>query len=157
MSLPIPNIALIHGATRLATHVAGRVGKAMGFDEVLRGADAPHADLAQIDVATQNAGEVQNTAAVRDRLTHQIRSLLEDAGISVNQELHVSVDQQHNLRVDVQHSRSAEIEAVLNQEPALKREFESLARLEKRNDFSIDLTSSGAVANMIAPGGYPNW
>ena len=73
----------------------------MGFDEVLRGSDAPHADLAQSDVATQNAGEAQSTAAVRDRLTHQTRSLLEDAGISVNQELHVSVDQQHNLRVDV--------------------------------------------------------
>ena len=157
MSLPISNIAIIHGATRIATHVAGRVGKAMGFDEILSGGDAAQVDSAPNNDETQHADASRDIVVLRDRLTQQIRSLLKDAGISVNPELQFSVDQQNNFRVDAHHSHAAEIEAVLNGDPVLKRGFERLARLEKRNDFSIDLTSSDGVATMFAPGGYPNW
>ena len=61
MSLPIPNLALVHGATQIATQVAGRVGKAMGFDEVLRGGDAVAASSAQQAVPAQQVSDAKNT------------------------------------------------------------------------------------------------
>lgn len=148
---------MIHGATRIATHVASRVGKAIGFDEILSGGDAGQIDSAASNDEPQEVDVSFGAPALRDRLTEQIRSLLKDAGIQLNQELQLSVDQQKNFRVETQHSHAAEIESVLNGDSMLKSGFEQLARLEKRNDFSIDLTSSDAPATMFAPGGYPNW
>ena len=37
MSFSFANVALIRTATQLASGMAGRMGEAMGFDEILRG------------------------------------------------------------------------------------------------------------------------
>ena len=157
MSLPIPNLALIQGATQLATHVAGRVGKAMGFDEVLRGVASPLAGAAEQRDSVETTDAAPSIGNLHARISRRIRSLMEDAGMAVNGDLKICVDSRHNLTLETQHPSGAGIEELLNRDPELKQDFESLANLTATNDFSIDLTSHGPVANMIAPGGYPNW
>ena len=162
LSLPIPNLALVHGATQIAAHVAGRVGKAMGFDEVLRGDNAAASAAQQAAQAQQTSG-VENTELVPQidglhaRISSRIRSLMQEAGMSVSGVLKISLDSQQHLKLDNPRPSGAGIEELLNRDSALKQDFESLASLTARNAFSIDLTSHGPVANMIAPGGYPNW
>ncbi len=163
MSLPIPNLALVHGATQIATQVAGRVGKAMGFDEVLRGGDAVAASSAQQAVPAQQVSDAKNTDVapkiddLHARISSRIRSLMREAGMAVSGALQIRLDSRQNLNVDNPHPSGAGIEELLNRDPALKQDFENLASLTARNAFSIDLTSHGPVANMIASGGYPNW
>ncbi|MDB4749383.1 hypothetical protein OAF83_00615 [Rubripirellula sp.] len=163
MSLPIPNLALVHGATQLATHVAGRVGKAMGFDEVLRGGNAAAPTSAQQADSAQQIPGIENTDVVpkiddlHARISSRIRSLMREAGMAVSGALKIRFDSRQNLNVDNPHPSGAGIEELLNRDPALKQDFESLASLTARNAFSIDLTSHGPVANINAPGGYPNW
>ena len=163
MSLPIPNLALVHGVTQLATHVAGRVGKAMGFDEVLRGGDvaaptsAQQADSAQQIPSVGNTDVVPKIDDLHARISSRIRSLMREAGMAVSGALKIRLDSRDNLNVDNPHPSGAGIEELLNRDPALKQDFESLVSLTTRNAFSIDLTSHGPVANMNAPGGYPNW
>lgn len=163
MSLPIPNLALVHGATQLATHVVGRVSKVMGFDEVLRASKAavptsaqhssPEQQLAGV-VITDEAPKIGDLHA---RITSQIRSLMREAGMALSGALKIRLDSRQYLNVDNPHPSGAAIEQLLNRDRNLKQDFESLASLTDRNAFSIDLTSYGPVANMIAPGGYPNW
>ena len=99
MSLPIPNLALIHGATQLATNVAGRVGKATGFDEVLRGDNAAVSAAQQAAQAKQTFG-VENTELVPQidglhaQISNRIRSLMQEAGMSVSGVLKISLDSQ---------------------------------------------------------------
>ena len=157
MSLPIPNLALVHGATQIATQVAGRVGKAMGFDEVLRGGDAAAASSAQQVSGVENTDVVPKIDDLHARISSRIRSLMREAGMAVSGALEIRLDSRQNLNVDNQHPSGAGIEELLNRDPALKQDFESLVSLTTRNAFSIDLTSHGPVANMNAPGGYPNW
>ncbi len=157
MSLPIPNLAIVHGATQLATHVAGRVGKAMGFDEVLRGGDASEPVSARQIPGVENIDVAPKIDDLHARISSRIRCLMRDAGIILSGALKIRLDSRNNLNVDNQHSSGAGIEELLNRDPALKQDFESLASLTARNAFSIDLTSHGPVANMKAPGGYPNW
>ena len=163
MSLPIPNLALVHGATQIATQVAGRVGKAMGFDEVLRGGNAASASSAHQAVPAQQVSGVENTDEapkiddLHARISSRIRSLMREAGMTVSGALKIRLDSRQNLNVDNPHPSGAGIEELLNRDPALKQDFESLASLTARNAFSIDLTSHGPVANMFVPGGYPNW
>ena len=155
--MPIPNLALVHGATQIATQVAGRVGKAMGFDEVLRGGDAAAASSAQQVSGVENTDEAPKIDDLHARISSRIRSLMREAGMTVSGALKIRLDSRQNLNVDNPHPSGAGIEELLNRDPALKQDFESLVSLTTRNAFSIDLTSHGPVANMNAPGGYPNW
>lgn len=163
IDFPVPNLALVHGATQLATQVAGRVGKAMGFDEVLRGGDAAASTSAQQAGPAQQISGVESTDGAPNiedlhaRISSRIRSLIRDADLDVSGALKIRLDSRQNLNVDNPHPSGAGIEELLNRDPAFKQDFESLASLTARNAFSIDLTSHGPVANMIAPGGYPNW
>ena len=157
LSLPIPNLALVHDATQIATRVAGRVGKAMGFDEVLRGGAAAQVDSAEQGLAADKADAVPSISDLHARISSRIRSLMKDAGMAVSGALEIRFDSRQNLSVENPHPSGAGIEELLNRDSNLKQDFESLARLTARNDFSIDLTSHGPVANMSFPGGYPNW
>ncbi len=163
MSLPIPSLRLVHGATQIATQVAGRIGKAIGFDEVLRGDNAAAASSAPQSLPAQQVSDVENTDLaprvddLQVRIRGRIRSLMREAGMTVGGALQIRLDSRQNLNVDNPHPSGAGIEELLNRDPVLKQDFERLASLTARNAFSIDLTSHGPVANMIAPGGYPNW
>ena len=155
--MPIPNLALVHGATQLATHVAGRVGKAIGFDEVLRGGQTTSPASAQLIRSVENTKVAPKVEDLHARISSRIRCLIEDAGIAECGALKIRLDSRQYLNVDTPHPSGAGIEELLNRDPALKQDFESLASLTARNAFSIDLTSHGPAANMIVPGGYPNW
>ena len=156
MSLPIPNLAFVQGATQLATHVAGRVSKAMGFDEVLRGGNSMKHRSEQV-TGVEKTSVAPNIDDLHTRISNRIRSLIGDAGIAFNGALQIRLDSRQSLKVDAPQPSEAGIEELLNRDRALKQDLESLAKLTARNAFSIDLTSHGPVANMFVPGGYPNW
>ncbi|MGI9471577.1 MAG: hypothetical protein ACR2NZ_08615 [Rubripirellula sp.] len=147
MSLPISHAVLIQGATRLASNVAGRVGQAIGFDEILRGESASGTKPS----ATPDAG------TLHEKITTQVQRILEAAGIVMNQPMSLRVGKEGDIHVAGDHPRAAEMESLLNADGGLVADWKSLSRLNGSEDFSIDLTSSREPENMEGPGGYPNW
>lgn len=137
MNLPIPTAALIRGATLLAGEVAQRVGQAIGFDEVLSGA------------------EPANLTALTDQLVQSAGAKLAEAGIAVNQPLRLSVREDGGLRVEGDHPRAAEIEAILAMDDSLARQARDLAAAGGPQEVllsppgPIGLTTTGHEANIL--------
>ena len=151
MSLPISQAALIQGAATLASNVAGRVGQAIGFDQVLRGGDANPSNPSTM------ASTKQDAESLREKITEDIRRRLKAAGIPTNQELRFRISNRGDIHVDESQPRAAEIESVLNADGNLVADSRSLSQLTRIANFSIDLTSPRERDNMGFPGGYPNW
>ena len=99
LSFSLANVALVRSATQLATEVAGRVGEAIGFDEILQRTPA-----AAGGVGGEPLPEIASTdAALQRRLTDTIRSHLAKRSITLNQPLELRVHQDGSLRVDTDH------------------------------------------------------
>ena len=150
LSFPLANVALIRSAAQIATGVAGRVSQAIGFDEILQGATADATD----DVS---ANDSVGAADLKRHLTDAIRQELAKHSIDLNHPLELRVHHDGSLRMDGNHPQGAEVEALLNSDPASVRLAGELAKATGTPTISLDLTSSGALGNMVGPGGYPNW
>ncbi len=151
MSLPIPNAALIRGATRLAGDVASRVSQAIGFDEVLRGGSADPVEAGDF------AGDQTSETTLTDQLVKAVRSLLHESGIATNQSLRLSVTEDGGMLVEENHPRAAEIEALLSQDRGLVETARRLYR-SSGGQSAIGLTIPSGPGNIMhAAGGYPNW
>jgi hypothetical protein len=111
LSLPIPTVALIRGATSIASQVAHRVGQAIGFDDVLRGG---------------NSEPGVNVTALTDQLVQTVGAKLSESGIAVNRPLRLSVQGDGTLRVEGDHPRAAEIEALLASDESLAQQVRGL-------------------------------
>ena len=141
LSLSIPSATLSLGAARLAQDVAGRVGQAIGFDEVLHG-NAP----VQEDGAASVAGLSEDLVdSIRSRL---LQSGLIQLGGGPNQSLQLRVQQDGALRVAGDHPRAAEIEALLASSPQIVERAGRLAQSGGPTEIAIDLTSPSVQANI---------
>ncbi len=163
MSFPISNAAVIRGATQLAGEVANRVSQAVGFNDVLRGAED-----------TGQTGELDFKSLLK-KLSADLRERIEGLGIGVetNHGVNISVHAGGKFRVDSNHPRAAEIESVLNADKKLVKAGHELVQAGGPTAITIDpadidksaavaggrgLTSGSVVGNILnAPGGYPNW
>ena len=146
MSLSIPSATLILGAARLAQGVASRVGQAIGFEDVLHGADAPQ----QTESGEPSALSTQLVEAIRSRL-FQSGLISMDGG--PNQSLQLGVNQDGTLRVSGDHPRAAEIEALLASSPSIVETAGKLAQSGEVSEITIDLTSPSVQANIpVTPG-----
>ena len=157
MSLPIHTLALVNGAAHLATKLAARVGDAVGFDEVLHEGASVAPGKAEDNGQTGQADGVSTVDDLIAKISQRIRALMEEAGMSANGELKIHLTSGSNLLVEDPRPDRAGIEELLNRNPGLKQDFETLSNLAATNEFSIDLTSPVPPANMSGPGGYPNW
>ncbi len=163
LSFSIANVALLRGAAQLATGVAGRVTQAMvsqanGFDEVLSGSSAPDSSSPSTpsESASVDAAAAQRVDLTR-RLASAIRLELAKHSIDLNQRLQLSVQADGSLRVNPVNGQSAQIEALLNSDPATLQLAGELAKVTGEREISVDLTSSGEAEKIRVPGGYPNW
>lgn len=157
LSLPIHTLALVNGAAHLATKLAARVGDAVGFDEVLHEGVSVAPGKVEDNRQTGQADGVSTVDDLIAKISQRIRALMEEAGMSANGELKIHLTSGSNLLVEDPRPDRAGIEELLNRNPGLKQDFETLSNLAATNEFSIDLTSPVPPANMSAPGGYPNW
>lgn len=161
LSLPISasailrSASLVSGAARLAGDVAGRVGEAMGFDDVLRGAQEA---TTPADPDQLKADLVASVRRVVDRLG------IGPLGIDAGRSLQLSLGEGGRLRVDGDSARAAEIEAALNADPDVATAASQLDRVlaeggpERRLTIPSILTSQGGPTNILpSSGGYPNW
>ena len=150
---------MLRTATQLAGGVASRVGHAIGFDEILnRSPPADPGDAATASESTASESPAsESTGREREKLAATIRLELARHSIDVHQTLDLRVQEDGSLRVDSHHSRAAEIENLLNGSEQVLVAAGNLARQQRTNQISIDLTSSVEPENMVAPGGYPNW
>ena len=127
LSLPIATTALIRGATRIADDVASRVGQAIGFDDVLRGADG-------------GLGDGHDVASLTDQLVKAIRTRLNQSGVAANHPLQLSVTEGGGLRVEGSHPQAAEIEAMLRSDPQLIETASKLFQASGGSENTIGLT-----------------
>lgn len=150
MSLSLANVALIRSAAQIATGVAGRVGQAIGFDEVLHRQPTEKSGSDEVKSPTSET-------ELRQGLTDAVRQELAKRGVELNQTLELRVDSGGSLQVESNHPQAAEIEAILHSDPTIRQLASELSAIAGTASISIDLTNSGVTGNMFGPGGYPNW
>ncbi len=154
MSFSLANVALIRSAAQLATGVAGRVGEAIGFDEILQAPSHGPPSQASAEPSTRQAA---SPSELKRQLTDSVRQQLTNHSIDLNHGLKLRVQEDGSVRVDDNHPQGAKIEALLNSDAQSARLARELAKATGSPTISLDLTSSGELGNMVGPGGYPNW
>ena len=167
MTLPIPTTLVVQGASQLAGEVARRVGQAVGFADVLAGAE--RLAVEETRIADSNSfvdAKSPSQEQLRRELVEAIDRMLQKSGLTLEQPLQLSVAPDGAVRVVSDHERAAEIEARLGSDAEVSQLAQQLAARELspiderfgNASRSIDLTLPAATASILpVPGGYPNW
>lgn len=140
MSFPI-NPATVTAAARIATGVAGRIGDALSFDQVLHG-DAASGDAAAAAGATKVAP--RDASGWLERAVTRVRELLGGAGIPVDRPLQLEPGPAGDLRVHGDHPRAAAIESVLAGDGELRRATATFTRISGKSGFTVPPRSGAA-------------
>lgn len=141
-SLSIQSAALVFGATKLATGVARHVGKAIGFDEVLRSGNAP------VDPAGKPSAGT-DIASATTRLTETVLQKLNEAGLGNNPPASLEITPDGRLQVVGDHPAAAEIEATLAEDPVVRAAVSGLVAAGATVPLAVDLTAAADLTNPV--------
>ncbi len=141
MSFPI-NPTTVTAAARIATDVAGRIGEALSFDQVLHGDAAASGDPAAAAAGTDETP--QDVSGWLERAVTRVRELLGGAGIPVDRPLQLESGPAGDLRVHGDHPRGGAIESVLAGDGELRRATAAFRRISGKNGFTVPPRSRAA-------------
>ncbi len=118
-------IAVVGVAGRVFGDIASGVknnfdAKATAFDDVLRG------DAAEASQTGSSKLSVSQVQSMIDNVSNAIRDRLAAVGIGVNPPLEVSVKDDGQVEVTSTHDHVAEIESLINLEPAILEQLQAL-------------------------------
>lgn len=146
-SLSIQSAAAIVGATRLATGVARQIGKAIGFDEVLRSGD----------VSAESASESKSTdiGAAIERLAETVMKKLTAMDWGANPPASIEVTPEGRLQVVGDHPAAAQIEAALADDPDVRGAVSGLIAAGASVPMAVDLTSAADLTKTVGQANIP--
>lgn len=139
-SLSIQSAAAIVGATKLATGVARQIGKAIGFDEVLRSGG--------VSAETVTESKAADIGAAIERLADTVMEKLTAMDLDTNPPASVEVTPDGRLQVVGDHPAAAHIEAVLADDPDVRDAVTGLIAAGATVPMAVDLTNAARQANI---------
>ncbi len=154
MTFPI-NPTTVAAAARLATDVAGRIGEAVSFDQILNSPD-PASEPDQL-AATEGSTPADRSKAGGGWLEQtiaRIRDLFSGAGVEPDRPVTLAADPEGQLQFRDDHPRAAELESLLASDRELRQLVGGLVRQTGQTTVTVpptggrDLTRADLRANM---------